>query len=261
MGAELRVGRDGAVATIALARTAARNVLTTDMLQGIADALDALSGDGRLRVVVLRGEGDAPFSAGYDMSTLPAGTVTEAEARAIHAPVRAAAAAIERCAHPVVGAARGYVFGAALDLFLHCDLRVCSDDTRFCMPPNRHGFLYPWEGVRRLAAVAGLACAQRMLLTGAAVPAAEALAAGIVQQSVDGARFEEALQALCDQLAGSAPMSTRETRRMLHGLARGEPPPDDRELYARITRCLNSEDVREAMVAFRERRPPRFAGR
>lgn len=261
MSADLRVGRDGAVATIALARAAGRNVLTPDMLRGIADALDALSGDPQLRVVVLRGEGDAPFSAGYDMSALPAGTVTDADARAIHAPVRAAAAALERCAHPVVGAARGYVFGAALDLFLHCDLRLCSDDTRFCMPPNRHGFLYPWEGVQRLAAVAGLACAQRMLLTGAPVSAAEARADGIVQQAVDGARFEEALQALCAQLAGSAPMSTRDTRRMLHGIARGERPFDDLELYGRITACLNSDDVAEAMTAFRERRAPRFAGR
>lgn len=261
MDSELLIGESAAVATIAFQRPAARNALTLAMLEDMAAALERFASRPDLRVVVLRGAGELPFSAGYDITALPAHTLTSEDARAIHAPVRAVADAIERCPHPVVGAARGFVFGAAFDLFLHCDLRICSDDTRFCMPPNRHGFLYPAEGIQRLAAVAGLARAGFMLLTGSTVPAAEALADGIVQKQVPAAQFESELQELCATLAGNAPLSLRETKRMLQALGRGEAIAGDAEMYARIAACLNSGDVREAMVAFREKRRPVFRGR
>jgi enoyl-CoA hydratase/carnithine racemase len=260
MASELLIEESGAVASIAFHRPAARNALTLPMLEEMAAALQAFAGRTDLRVVVLRGAGELPFSAGYDMTQLPARTLTSEDARAIHAPVRAVANAIARCRHPVVGAAREFVFGAAFDIFLHCDLRICSDDTRFCMPPNRHGFLYPVEGVQRLAAVAGVARAGFMLLTGGTLTAAEAMADGIVQKEMAAARFEAELQALCATLAGNAPLSVSETKQILQALARGETVAGDAAMYERIAACLNSDDVREAKAAFREKRPPVFRG-
>jgi enoyl-CoA hydratase len=260
MASELLIEESAGVATIALQRPAARNALSLAMLEEMAAALQAFAARADLRVVVLRGAGELPFSAGYDMTELPERTLTSEDARAVHAPVRAVADSIERCPHPVVGAARGFVFGAAFDLFVHCDLRICSDDTRFCMPPNRHGFLYPTEGIQRLAAAAGLARAGYMLLTGSTVAAPEALADGIVQKQVPSAQFESELQALCATLAGNAPLSLRETKRTLQALARGETTPGDEAMYERIAACLNSQDVREAMSAFREKRRPVFRG-
>lgn len=261
MAGELLIEDSAPVATIALQRPAARNALTLAMLEDMVAALERFAARADLRVVVVRGAGELPFSAGYDMTALPRQALTAEDARAIHAPVRAVADAIARCPHPVVGAARGFVFGAAFDLFLHCDLRICSDDARFCMPPNRHGFLYPAEGIQRLAAVAGLARAGFLLLTGSAVTAAEALADGIVHQQVPAAQFESGLQQMCATLAGNAPLSVRETKRMLQSLARGEAIAADAQMYARIAACLNSEDVREAMAAFRAKRQPLFRGR
>ena len=260
MTSELLIEESGAVATIAFNRPAARNALSPAMLEEMASALESFADRTDLRVVVLRGAGELPFSAGYDMTELPSRTLGVEDARAIHAPVRAAADAIERCPQPVIGAAREFVFGAAFDLFLHCDLRICSDDTRFCMPPNRHGFLYPAQGLQRLAATAGLARAGFMLLTGNTVAASQAVTDGIVQMMVPAANFESELQSLCATVAGNAPLSLRETKTMLQALARGEIITADPAMYERIAACLNSADVQEAKAAFREKRRPVFRG-
>ena len=254
MDDEFTVRVEGAVVTIAFRRPAARNALTLAMLEGMAQALRDFSARPELRVVLVRGEGELPFSAGYNLDELPARTLTADDAHAIHQPVRAVADAIRACPCTVIGAARRYVFGAALDLFAHCDLRVCADDTTFCMPPNRYGFLYPPEGMRRLAEVAGLAGAEDMLLTGQPVDAQRALAMGLVQRSYPLAGFEQQLAALCATVAANAPLSMRATKEMLRDRTGAG------DIYERIAHCLNSEDAREAQLAFRARRPPVFRG-
>lgn len=261
MASELLIQEQGAVATIAFDRPAARNALTLAMLQEMAAAFERFAVRDDLRVVVLRGAGELPFSAGYDMTALPSRELDREDARAIHAPVRAVADAIQRCPHAVLGAARGFVFGAALDLFAHCDLRLCADDTRFCMPPNRHGFLYPVEGMARLAAVVGATRAASMVLLGAPISAPEAQADGLVNNAVPAAQFESELQQLCAALAANAPLSMRASKQLLGAISRGEIQRSDDACYDRIAACLNSADVREAMAAFRDKRPPVFKGR
>ena len=260
MTPELLISEVGPVATMAFNRPSARNSLSVAMLQELASAIHGLAGREDLRVIVLRGAGELPFSAGYDMRELPADALLTADdARAIHQPVRAAADAIAASPHIVVGAARKYAFGAGFDVFLHCDLRICSEDARFCMPPNRHGFLYPMEGLARLTALAGLSRASWMLLTGLPVQAHDALRDGIVQQLVSDANFEADLKALCETLAGNAPLSMRETKRLLQQASSVR--ESDEKMYDRMAFCLNSDDVREAMRAFREKRTPVFRGR
>lgn len=256
MDAELIVRIEGPLGSISFQRPAARNALTLAMLEGMAAAFRDFADHPELRAVLIRGAGELPFSAGYNMDELPARMLTADDARAIHAPVRAVADAIRACPVTVIAAARRFVFGAALDLFTHCDLRVCADDTTFCMPPNRYGFLYPPEGMRRLAEVAGLAGAQDMLLTGQPVDAQRALAMGLVQRAYPVASFEQELAALGETVAANAPLSMRATKEMLQGDGSGS----GADIYQRMADCLNSEDAREAQLAFRARRPPVFCG-
>ena len=118
----------------------------------------------------------------------------------------------------MIGAARRFIFGAALDLFCHCDLRVCAQDTNFCMPPNRFGFLYPSQGMQRLANVIGATRATQMLLLGEPVPTSDAAAWGLVHKVFAGDAFEAGLKALVDVVAGNAPLSMRQTKRSLREL-------------------------------------------
>lgn len=257
---ELVVRTDGPVATLAFNRPAARNALTPAMLQGMAKALREWSARTDLRVVVIRGAGELPFSAGYDMAELPAGPLSAAHGRAIHAPVRAVADAMLACPHPVLGVVRKFVFGAALDLFAHCDLRVCAEGSTFCMPPNRYSFLYPTDGLRRLTQVGGHAAVADLLLTAQPMPAERALAHGLVQRVLPQAGFEEELTSLLTAVAANAPLSMRGTKQALQALTRDD-PVDEQAMYQAIADCLNSADAREAQLAFREKRPPVFVGR
>ena len=263
MTGDLLVDGNGPVAVISFNRPAARNALTLGMLEGMAKALQDFAARTDLRAVVLRGADDMPFSAGYNIDELPGQAISAEDARKIHAPVRAVADAIVECPHPVIGAARRFIFGAALDLFCHCDLRVCAEETSFCMPPNRFGFLYPSEGMQRLADVIGQTRATQMLLLGERVPTIDAAAWGLVHKVFAEDAFEAGLKALVEVVAGNAPLSMRETKRSLRD-AQQQQSAGSREssnaIYARVAACLNSDDVREATAAFREKRQPRFTG-
>lgn len=263
MTGDLLVDGNGPVAVISFNRPSARNALTLGMLEGMAEALQGFAARTDLRGIVLRGADDLPFSAGYNIDELPGQTVSVEDARRIHAPVRVVADAILECPHPVIGAARRFIFGAALDIFCHCDLRVCAQDTNFCMPPNRFGFLYPSEGMQRLADVIGATRATQMLLLGEPVPTRDAAAWGLVHKVFAGDSFEAELKALVEVVAGNAPLSMRQTKRALRDAQRqhsaGSRESSD-AMYARMAACLNSDDVREATAAFREKRKPRFTG-
>jgi enoyl-CoA hydratase/carnithine racemase len=131
------------------------------------------------------------------------------------------------------------------------------------MPPNRFGFLYPAEGMYRLADVAGLSRATEMLLLGTPVGDAAALACGLVHKVLDVASFEQDLGDICRIVAENAPLSMRGTKETLvryahEDLARRAVMD---ATYARMAECLNSADVAEARAAFREKRAPRFQGR
>ncbi|MDB5857775.1 MAG: carnitinyl-coA dehydratase [Ramlibacter sp.] len=263
MTGDLLVEENGPVAVISFNRPAARNALTLAMLNGLAEALRRCASRTDLRAVVLRGTGEMPFSAGYNIDELPGRTISTEEARTIHAPVREVADAILACPHPVVGAARRFVFGAALDIFCHCDLRVCAEETSFCMPPNRFGFLYPREGMQRLVDVVGATRATQMLLLGEAVPTHDAAAWGLVHKVFAVATFEADLQGFLQVVEGNAPLSMRQTKRVLLAEQRernAQLQQSSDDMYARMAACLNSADVRESMAAFREKRKPRFTG-
>lgn len=252
------------VATLLFNRPAARNALTVQILTALVERLHECAADPEVRVVVLRGAGDQPFSAGYNFDELPDRPISVEEARRLHAPVRAVAEAILACPHPVVGAARKFVFGAALDIFSHCDLRVCEESTTFCMPPNRFGFLYPSEGIHRLADIVGPARATEMLLLSQSVDAESARSWGLVHRAFTPQAFDNDLAALCGAVAANAPLSMRGTKRALIGYRRNRQPDADATsaaMYEAIAACLNSHDVREGRAAFREKRSPRFQGR
>ena len=264
MTGDLVVDTRGPVATISFNRPAARNALTLAMLDGLAEALQVCAARTDLRAVVLRGAGELPFSAGYNIDELPGQSLVAEDARKIHAPVRAVADAILECPHPVIGAARKFIFGAALDIFCHCDLRLCADGTSFCMPPNRFGFLYPDQGMQRLADVIGVSRATQMLLLGEPVATGDAAAWGLVHKVFAVDSFETDLTAFCELVAGNAPLSMRATKRAMLDAQRprgtgSSGSPDG--MYERIAASLNSDDVREAMAAFREKRKPKFSGR
>ncbi|MEI2733855.1 MAG: enoyl-CoA hydratase-related protein [Rhodoblastus sp.] len=261
---DLMIDETGPIAIFSFNRPSARNALTLEMLTALEAGLRRCASRDDMRAVVLRGAGEQAFSAGYNVDQLSDAEMSLEDARLIHEPIRAVADAIVACPHPVIAAARKFIFGAALDIFCHCDLRVCSQGTTFCMPPNRFGFLYHSAGIHRLASIVGVSRATQMLLLGSPVPTESAAAWGLTHCVYADNEFESELDALCEVVARNAPLSMRGTKRVLNEHAEQAGARDQAALdkmYAEIVFCLNSADVREGRAAFAEKRAPRFQGK
>lgn len=234
-----------------------RNALTPTMLRWLERRAGELHGE----VVLLSGEGDASFCAGFDLDALPQQD-PGALADAPDAPLFAATAALRRADATTVAVLHGHVFGAGVELACSCDLRIARADARFVIPAARLGVVYHAAGVDLLQRCFGLALAQRLLLLGETISADEALRAGAVHSVHSAGELEGAVMAVADKLRAGAPQSLRAHRDRLRALAAGHPFTEaDARSYddARRTAYL-SDDHREGRIATRERRPPRFTG-
>lgn len=252
-----RVGitdRPGGVRVITIHHPARKNALDPGAIQALdaAVAPQALAG---VRALLIRGEGEDAFCAGYDLNALaevgPAGEL----------PDDALEAALGRLAAspvPSVALVHGPAFGAGCDLACACDFRVGSDSAVFCMPPARLGVVYAASGIARVAAIVGAPRAKRMFLTAATVRAEEALAWGLLDAVETKAEAEAAAVELAERMAGLAPLAVRGMKRTFAALAAGQ---GEAEALRELRRqAFSSGDAREGKAAFLEKRSPRFRG-
>jgi len=246
----LSVVDHGAVRVLTLAQPARRNALTPAMLSALRAALPTApaSPDQPLRVVIVEGA-DGVFSAGFDLEALD-----EVErARGVD-PITPAADAIAACPVPVIAAVDGHCHGGAVELCAACPIVVAARGTRFSVPAVRLGLVYPAAGLRRFRRRLG-AAAERVLLTGHAFSADDARAWGLVHDVVDDARA--AARLLADTIAAAAPIAVAGTLAALRAIDDG----DDDAIAAARVRALASDDFREGLLAWKQKRPPVFGGR
>lgn len=255
----LEVEEDGPALVVRIANEARANALDEAMLDGLVTLLRGPR-PARSRVVLLTGAGERHFSAGLDLGD------REAEALVAHLQDGArrmgiAAAAIAGCAVPVVGVVNGAAFGGALELLIACDWRIARRGALLGMPAARLGLVYAHDGLRRFVTALGPARTRRLFLTGTPVDADEALALGLVDQVVEPDALPGAARAAAEGVAAAAPLAVAGTRAVVRALAEGPAAADAvREAQAWVARSIASEDVREGLRAYRERRPPRFTG-
>lgn len=258
--AELICSLEARVLTIALNRGERHNALSPALLGAIRGALDEAAAREDVCVVVVRGAGMLPFSSGYDMGEIGA-HFTPARGRALQQPIRAVATAMRALDKPVIGAAQGFVFGAALDIFAHCDLRVAAERTHFVLPPAKLGFSYPAEGLARMIELLGASRAMEMALTAEAADAAAMLEWGFLHRVWRAEDFEHDLQRFAATLAARAPLSLAALKRTINALSRELSESVVEDSYQDFARCMGSADAREGKAAAAEKRDPDFSGR
>lgn len=234
--------REGAIATVWIARGSARNALPTGGWQALADAIRHLA-TSDARVVVIASREPGIFSAGADIAEFA--ELQRDPARRVLFPetLSAAIEGVARLPMPVIAAVDGGCFGAAVALVLACDLIVAGDGARFAVPPARLGILYPPADVARLVAAVGRGQAARLLYTGDAIDADQALAIGLVHRRGGDA------QALAARIAANAPGAIRGLKLAIDGASGGE---------AGFDAAFGSAELNEGLAAFRDRRPPEF---
>ena len=244
--------RQEAVALVSIDRPEALNALNVETLTGLRDRLRELAEDDSARVVVLTGAGDRAFVAGADIKYM-AGLGPDA-AKEWGGLGHEAARLLEEMPKPTIAAVNGFALGGGCELALGCDLRYASSTARLGQPEIDLAIVPGWGGTQRLARVCGLGVAKELILTGRPVDAEEALRIGLVNAIADPV-LDHALQ-VADRLAAKSPVALRVAKRLLN-LAPGALDQEAEEfgdLFA-------SEDAKEGLAAFAEKRAPRFVGR
>ena len=243
--------RDG-VALVTIDRPEALNALDVPTLTELRDRLRELAGDESARAVVLTGAGDRAFVAGADIKYM--GGLGRDAAKEWGALGHEAARLLEEMPKPTVAAVNGFALGGGCELALGCDLRYASPRARLGQPEIDLGIVPGWGGTQRLARVCGLGVAKELILTGRQVDAEEALRIGLVNAIADPV-LEHALE-VARKLAEKSPLALRVAKRLLN-LAPGALEREADEFGD----LFSSEDAKEGLAAFAEKRAPRFVGR
>jgi enoyl-CoA hydratase/carnithine racemase len=247
------------VLRLTISNPAKRNALDHVILDGIAHAVR----DADARCIVLTGE-HGMFSSGYDIGDIPEDVFAEKAEKLVAHPFTSAIDALDATDVPTIAALPGHTIGGGLELALACDLRIAADGIKLGMPPAKLGLVYSHTGLRRFIDTVGVARTRELFLLGRNIPARRALDWGLVNEVVIGSDLDEATLDWASELAGNAPLSVQGNKRVIRELLRaeGELDPDvEAELIALREACFASEDMKEGVRAFGEKRPARWQGR
>jgi enoyl-CoA hydratase/carnithine racemase len=251
-----------AVARLTISNPERRNALDHEILEALAEVLPGLDRGVEIRCVVITGAGEV-FSAGYDIADIPEETfATDAEALVAH-PFQAAMEAVSAHPYPVLAAINGHCLGGGLELAIRCDLRLCAMGAKLGMPPAKLGLIYGHTGLARFIDVVGLARTKELFLTGRNLSAPRAVAIGLVHDTVLDSKFEVTALELASEVAANAPLSLRGNKHAIETLNSYSrlTPEQERELIELRRSCFGSEDCREGIRAFAEKRRPVWRGR
>jgi enoyl-CoA hydratase/carnithine racemase len=247
-------------ARLRISNPAKRGALDHELLDALASAASRLEA----RCLLLTGEGSM-FSAGYDIGDFADEEqfATDAERLVAH-PFHAALEALEAYRYPVVGAVNGHAIGGGLELALTCDIRIAVRGAKLGMPPARIGLIYSHTGLRKFIEACGPAHTAELFHLGRNVDADRAAEIGLVNHVVETEELEERSVEVAAEIAANAPLSLAGNKRIMEALRAhpGRLPEElERELVELRESCFRSEDFREGVRAFGEKRAPRWKGR
>ena len=251
--------RRGRVAILTLNRPDALNALSVTMLDALDAHLNSLENDPEIRALVLTGAGDRAFTAGADINHMREATPLEARdyARRGHAVTNR----LESFPKPVIAAVNGYALGGGCELALACDIRLASEKAQFGLPEVNIGILPGWGGTQRMARATSPGFAKELIFTGRRVTADPAPAPGLANHVYPPEELMDRAVARAEEIATKPPGAIAAAKEVgnlaLEGDLQGHLA---RELDA-FALAFTTEDQREGMAAFFEKRTPEFRGR
>jgi enoyl-CoA hydratase len=244
----------GAIACITLNRPEKLNALDPEMLAALEDAVNQAEESREVRAIILEAAGEKAFCVGADILAWTALSPLDMWSQWIRRGHRVFDR-LERAKQPVICAIQGFAYGGGLELALACDIRIVTDAARLAMPEVKLGTVPGWGGTDRLPKLIGSARAKQMIFTGEPITAEVAERWGLANQVVPAASLSDCARALAEKIASNAPVAVQTAKQLIANSSSAT-----LESLAAAVNAF-SEDAKEGLAAFREKRPPKFEGR
>jgi enoyl-CoA hydratase/carnithine racemase len=236
-----------------------RGALDHAILDGFARTVPQLD----TRCVIVTGEGRI-FSAGYDIGDLPDSVFADEAEKLVAHPFAAAIDAVEAFPYPTLAALNGHAIGGGLELALACDLRIAATKIKLGMPPAKLGLVYSHTGIRKFIDTIGAPRTRELFLIGDRIDAATACAWGLVNSLAEPEQLPDRALQLAAEIAGNAPLAQLGNKRVIAAVleAQAKLDPEVEQVLIELRRaCFASEDFKEGVRAFAEKRTPNWSGR
>jgi enoyl-CoA hydratase len=252
--------KDGKVGYVIFNNPARHNAVSLDMWAATTKILDDFAKDDEVRVVVVTGAGGKSFVSGADISKFESERASLDATKVYNATVAKANEGIYEFPKPTIAMIQGYCIGGGLGLAVCCDLRICSDNSKFGVPAAKLGLGYAFPGVKRLVNLVGPAFAKEIFYTARQFDAEEARIMGLVNRVLPQAELEDYVKNYAETIANNAPLTVKAEKFIINEAVRDESKRNMARCAELVEQCFASNDYTEGRRAFMEKRKPKFTG-
>ncbi len=252
--------KDGSVGYVIFNNPERHNAVSLEMWARTAEILEGFAHDDEVRVVVITGAGGKSFVSGADISKFESERASLEATKHYNATVAKANESIYEFGKPTIAMIRGYCIGGGLGLAVCCDLRICSDNSKFGIPAAKLGLGYSYPGVKRLSDLVGPSFAKEIFFTARQFDAEEARVMGLVNRVVPQAELETYVKTYAETVAGNAPLTVKAAKFIANETVRDESKRNLARCAELVEACFRSNDYTEGRKAFMEKRKPAFTG-
>lgn len=252
--------REKGIVRITINRSKVRNALNTAVRQELRNAIEQIEKDSDVRVVIITGAGNKAFISGADITEFKDATPIMIEESASTLGQQLFSD-IENLRVPVIAMINGFCLGGGMELAMCCDIRIASGNARFGQPEVNIGFFPGGGGTQRLPRLIGWGKAKELIYTGRIIEATEAEKIGLVDKVVPPDRLEEEVEQLAETIASKSPLIIKLAKKVINRGMYTDLAAGLAYEKANFALCFTTEDLREGITAFLEKRKPEFKGR
>ena len=253
--------KEGGVGWMIFNNPERHNAVSLEMWESLTRILDDFAADPEIRVVIVTGAGGKAFVSGADISKFKNERSTREEVEHYNATTSRGYTKLAQFPKPTIAMIRGYCIGGGVGMAVSCDMRICTEGSKFGIPAAKLGLGYGYVGVKRLTDLVGPSFAKEMFFTAKQFTAQQAQMMGLVNRVVPDAELESFVAEYANTIAGNAPLTVDSVKYIINQTTRDPAERDLARCDALVKECFASQDYVEGRTAFMEKRKPVFTGR